>query len=715
MMFRKKSLLKSIRYSSVGVLLGVILVICAVFVTTVSPGIFETKKSEVYYRVAAQSAEMDAWLTEHMIIAENLALTAVVNDLHGPELKTYLHDCVLSVSPSIMDCYAFWASESPYMACAVFVPADDYVPETRGWYKAALAANGTAITDPYIDAFTGKIVITISSLLKNDRGQIVGCCGLDIDLTDLVRRTAAVHADEQGYGILVDAAGNVVADSRHAEYSHRLEGKKEVMTALSDISPVYKQVMAAPDYQIVEGKDIDGIDSFFPMVEVGETGWKLLYVADRQEARADVNAYTFRIIAIGLAGILFGSVFFWIKFTRRLRPLGDIDTIVIEMSRGKLRHEYPKHTVNDEIGTICTELRQSNEALRSYVSDISDNLSRMAQGDFQIQFNADYVGDFSPIKISLEKISSAMIALIRGISAASGRVNESAGSVSGSSSLLASGAQEQSATVDALSETLDLLIRQIAANSAAAGQADDDAKKTAQTIVEGNSQLEELVQAMDQITKLSDEIEQIVMTIDDIAFQTNLLALNASVEAARAGAAGKGFAVVADEVRDLAQKSAEAAKSTAQLIKRTTSAIATSSKLAHSAVGSLGGVVQDAADVSRLVGTINQTSMLQIEEVSRIRENLTDLEDIATRNAGTAQQSAAASDMLNRQAQTLEGFLQKYKKDAKTKAEAAQSGQSKKPRRQRQSEQPEQLEQPEPLGQQEGLEQPVQTEPQQPQ
>ena len=168
-------------------------------------------------------------------------------------------------------------------------------------------------------------------------------------------------------------------------------------------------------------------------------------------------------------------------------------------------------------------------------------------------------------------------------------------------------------------------------------------------------------------------------------------------------------------MRDLAQKSAEAAKSTAQLIKRTTSAIATSSKLAHSAVGSLSGVVQDAADVSRLVGTINQTSMLQIEEVSRIRENLTDLEDIATRNAGTAQQSAAASDMLNRQAQTLEGFLQKYKKDAKTKAEAAQSGQSKKPSRQIQSEQPEQLEQPEPLGQQEGLEQPVQTEQQQPQ
>lgn len=667
MMFRKKSLLKSIRYSSVGVLLAVILVICTVFVTVISPGVFEMKKTQVYYRVAAQSSEMNAWMTEHMAIAENLALTVVVNDLHGEDLKTYLHDCILNVSPSIMDCYAFWASESPYMACAVFTPAADYVPETRGWYKAALAANGTAITDPYIDAFTGKIVITVSSLLKNHLGQVVGCCGLDIDITELVSLTSTMHADENGYAVLVDAGGNVVVNTRYEQYNHHLEGNKEAVTALSSLSPVYGQVASAAEYRIVEGRDLDGTKSFFPIVGLGETGWRLLYVADYQEAGRDVSAYTRLIFAIGIAGILFGFVFFWVKFTKRLRPLRDIDTIVVEMSRGKLRHNYPKRTVNDEIGTICAELRQSNDALKSYIGDISNNLSRMAEGDFEVRFEADYVGDFSPIRISLEKISAAMISLIQGITTASGRVNESAGSVSGSSTLLASGAQEQSSTVGELSSTLDLLIRQIAENSASARKADADAKKTAQTIVDGSGQLEELVAAMDRITKLSVEIEQIVMTIDDIAFQTNLLALNASVEAARAGAAGKGFAVVADEVRDLAQKSAEAAKSTAKLIQDTTTAIASSAELAHAAASSLGGVVQDAADVSELVGGINETSRVQIEEVSRIRESLTDLEGIAARNAGTAQQSAAASDVLNRQAQNLDNLLQKYKKGTDTK------------------------------------------------
>lgn len=657
---QKKSLLKSILVSSVGVLLIVILAILIVFLMIIRPGIYETKKSEVYYQLTTQSAEMNGWIDKHTAIAEDLALTVVVNDLHGPALKTYLHDCILNVSPSILDCYASWASESPFMLCAVSVPADDYVPENRGWYQAALAANGTVVTDPYIDAFTGKIVVTVSSLMRDRAGNVIGCCGLDIDLTELINLSQQVHTGERGYAILVDASDNVLVNGKYEEYNHSLQGDREVVTPLVDIADIYKKIAETAGARTVEGKDIDGTQSFFRMVDVGDTGWKLVYVAESHDIRSGINFYTFLISTIGLLGMVLGSLFFYKKFTHRLRPLQDIDTIVGEMAHGKLSHQYPPDLVNDEIGNICMELQESNAALRSYVGDISENLSRMAQGDFRVRFDADYVGEFSTIRVSMENISKAMIDLLQGIGAASGHVTESAGSVSSNSSLLASGSQSQSQMVETLSETLDLLIEQIEANSAAAQKADEEAKRTEQTILDGNERLEELVRAMDQITQLSGKIEQIVMTIETIASQTNLLALNASVEAARAGSAGRGFAVVAGEVRSLAQKSADAAKSTGQLIQGTINTISENAALAHAAAGSLNAITQDAKDVSRLLEDINRTSLTQLEEVSQIREKLDDLKNIAARNVSTAHQSADASDALDHQAQTLNNLLKKY-------------------------------------------------------
>ena len=138
--------------------------------------------------------------------------------------------------------------------------------------------------------------------------------------------------------------------------------------------------------------------------------------------------------------------------------------------------------------------------------------------------------------------------------------------VSAASQTLSSGASEQAASVEETSASLEeisSMIRSTADNAEKAKVLAGEAHAVAQA---GSRTMVEMTQAMAAIDTSSAEVAKIVKNIDEIAFQTNILALNAAVEAARAGEAGAGFAVVADEVRSLAQRSAAAAKETADKI-----------------------------------------------------------------------------------------------------------------------------------------------------
>jgi len=178
----------------------------------------------------------------------------------------------------------------------------------------------------------------------------------------------------------------------------------------------------------------------------------------------------------------------------------------------------------------------------------------------------------------------------------------------------------------------------------------DVAEKAAQAAVQSvemindnNTNMEHMVQAIEELEETSNRIGGIIKTIDDISFQTNILALNAAVEAARAGAAGKGFAVVADEVRNLAGKSAEAAKITAQLINESIEGVQRSAKVVQDATNQMASVLECSRQSEDYARHINELMGQQQDAIAEIQASISEVSDIVAANTQTAAESADAA------------------------------------------------------------------------
>jgi methyl-accepting chemotaxis protein len=228
-----------------------------------------------------------------------------------------------------------------------------------------------------------------------------------------------------------------------------------------------------------------------------------------------------------------------------------------------------------------------------------------------------------------------------------------ASEVSSSGKNLADGANQQAAALEETSATLEEISSMTKRNSEHAQNAKELSAQTRVAAESGTSRMGEMRQAVDQIKASSDNIAKIVKSIDEIAFQTNILALNAAVEAARAGEAGAGFAVVAEEVRALAQRSAQAARETAEKIEDSIHKSEQGVQLSASVAESFEDIVAKARKMDALVGEIANASNEQSQGISQVSTAISQMDRVTQANAATAEESASAAEELNRQAQAV--------------------------------------------------------------
>ncbi len=367
--------------------------------------------------------------------------------------------------------------------------------------------------------------------------------------------------------------------------------------------------------------------------------------------------------ALIVAGILITG--FYIKKSVT-RPLFRLTILAQTLEQGNLGLGLSQNIMadihsTDEIGILAQSFDQTISRLRNYIGEISRMLEAVAEGNLTAQIEQEYVGDFAAIRTSLNDILQKLNKTMGQIVSSSESVSGGASQMSSAAQGLSQGAVEQTESVGGLERAIQEVTGRIKQTADNAGQAQAQAGEVGRQLAESNLKMQEMVKAMQKINVSSSEIGKIIKAIEDIAFQTNILALNASVEAARAGSAGKGFAVVSEEVRSLAEKTAEASKSTSTLIEHSIAAVSEGTEIAHATAVQLEGAV---AEAQRIVGTINDIAadaQTQADAVDQIQSQIVQISTVAQNNSATAQESAATSEELNRQAGLLRQSVQTFR------------------------------------------------------
>jgi methyl-accepting chemotaxis protein len=309
-------------------------------------------------------------------------------------------------------------------------------------------------------------------------------------------------------------------------------------------------------------------------------------------------------------------------------------------------------------------LEEFNRTLDGFVAPLGeaiDVLERVAARDLTARMTGDYLGDHARIKNALNTATEQLAVALGQVNAASHEVMGATQQISAGSQSLAEGASDQASSLEEIASSLqelDAMVRQNAKNAREARGLTDGMRGTT---ADGVASMQALTEAIARIKASSDATARIVRTIDEIAFQTNLLALNAAVEAARAGDSGRGFAVVAQEVRNLAVRSAEAAKSTADLITQGTANAEQGVVINAQVLAKLGAITAQVQRVGEVIAEVAAASDQQSEGVAQINIAVDRINHVTQQVAANAEEAAAASIELGGQAAALSEMVQEFR------------------------------------------------------
>ncbi len=357
------------------------------------------------------------------------------------------------------------------------------------------------------------------------------------------------------------------------------------------------------------------------------------------------------IISFIMAGLLLKAI---------LIPLQEIKTATNALSQGDFSVDV-KYESKDEFGELCKTIQYSFGELKRVIKTTANILHEMAIGNFSSTEKANFPGEIKDIENAGNSLLDNMNTLFNKIKSSSDQINVSSDQVASGAQALAQGATEQASSIQELSASLSEIAEKVNTNANNSKKANELATTSGQVAEDTQRDMQNMLEAMNEISSTSESISKVIKVIDEITFQTNILSLNAAVEAARAGAAGKGFGVVADEVRTLAQKSSESAKEITALIESTIAAVNQGEKIAQKTSEAFNNLAEKISDVVSTVNEIALASEEQSNNIQQITLGVDQISAVVQTNSATSEESAASSEELSSQANILNGLVSQFK------------------------------------------------------
>jgi len=368
---------------------------------------------------------------------------------------------------------------------------------------------------------------------------------------------------------------------------------------------------------------------------------------------------------INAEGERIGFVAEWQNNTQEISIEQEIGQLVQDVKAGDLSTRIDMGDKQGFAKMLSSGINELTDVIERVLSDVSLVMEAMAEGDLTTAIANDYQGIYAECKNNINGTLINLSNFIVQIRDAADFIDSSSQEIASGNDNLSQRAEQQAASLEQTAASMEQLattVKDNAGNTQRAHQVVDSASQLAQ---KGGEIVKSAIMAMQDINNSSNEIAEIIGVIDEIAFQTNLLALNAAVEAARAGDHGRGFAVVATEVRNLAQRSADAAKQSNDLIQNSMQKVRAGTAFVNETGVALTEIVNSVAQVGEIVAQIANASAEQTAGIDQVNQAVSQMDDITQQNAALAEQAAASSISMHDQSANMSKLLGFFKINSK--------------------------------------------------